>query len=49
METEGSTVVSVPEKRRMEKAEEIEGKGWFHSGNGRTMVKTRDKVTTAVC
>lgn len=35
METEGSTVVRVPEKRRMEKAEETEGKGWFHSGDER--------------
>lgn len=49
MEMEGNTIVRIPEKRRMEKAEKTEGKGWFPSEDGKTMVKTRDKVTTAVC
>lgn len=35
METEGSTVIRAPAKERIEKAKKTEGKGWFHSRDGR--------------
>jgi len=30
-------ITIAPEKRRMEKVEEIEDKGWLHSKNGREL------------
>jgi len=37
MEMEGSTVLRAPEKRRMEKVEEIEDKGCLHSRDGKEL------------